>query len=163
MQAAGPVAIGMILPAVKMHGKSSFSIVPHEKHVKMQVPGLSPRHPWGTDLGCFGGPRGSSGGSFGAVLGPQNDPQGPQNDPKRVPKTTKIEPKGSKTSKSSIFEPQGVRKGHFRSQKWLPGHHFGTVWGGSKRSRGIIWFHFGSFGSLLAPKMTPWRSPRGPK
>ena len=35
--------------------------------------------------------------------------------------------------------------------------------GGSKRSRGIIWLHFASFGSLLVPKMTPWRSPRGPK
>ena len=39
MQAAGPVAIGMILPAVKMHGKLCFSIAVHENQVKMQAAG----------------------------------------------------------------------------------------------------------------------------
>ena len=39
MQAAGPIAIETIVPAVKMHGKTCFSNAPHENHVKMQAAG----------------------------------------------------------------------------------------------------------------------------
>ena len=33
-----PFAIDMILAVVKMHGKTSCSLVPHENHVKMKAP-----------------------------------------------------------------------------------------------------------------------------
>ena len=39
MQAAGNFAIEKILPAIKMHGKTCFSIAAHENHVKMQASG----------------------------------------------------------------------------------------------------------------------------
>ena len=42
MQAAGPFAIDTILPPVKMHGKSCFSSMVQENHVKMQAAGGGP-------------------------------------------------------------------------------------------------------------------------
>ena len=139
-----------------MHGKLCFSLTPYENNVKMEVPGLSPRHPWGTDLGCFGGPRGVVWGSFGT--------------PKRPPGTPKWPKKGSQNNKNRTKTAQIIKINHlwtpgqptrlFSHQKMAPRTSFRDRLGRSKRSRGIIWVHFGSFGSLFAPKW-PRGGPRG--
>ena len=135
-----------------MHGKSCFSTVPHENHVKMEAPGLSPRHLWGTDLGCFGGPRGVVWGSFGAPKRPPGTPKWP----KKGSQNNKNRTKTAQIIKIKHFWTPGVRKGYFRTQKWLPGHHFGTVWGGQNVLGVSFWFILVPLGSFWHPK---W--PRG--
>ena len=133
--------------------------MPYENHVKMQAPGLSPRSPWGTDLGCFGGRRG---GPLGPFWVPKRTPKDPKMTQKVFPKHQKSTQKDPESRKSNILGAQRVRKEIFGPKRGSQGLISGPFVK-EKIISGVFLGHLEPFGDLLVPKMNPWRAPRGPK